>query len=268
LIYGTTPVLDHFASGWKALIQGDYEAVMPLTWRKKFGISYLFQPAFLQQLGVFGDTSRVHDFLESARSLFRFGEINLNFSNLDGACKAKSNYTLAMSEPYDPISSGYTALHKKNLKRAFNAGLNYKNTSEIAKNVTLSYRLYGNRITGVGSADYEKIAGYAAKYSDSVIAREVWSEDELQASCVCLKDHRRIYFVISSVTDKGRKNQANHFLVDNLVREYSGSGLTLDFEGSDLPGVAAFYQGFGAVDQPYCFHRWNSLPLLIKWLKG
>ena len=53
LVYGYSFYLDAMAKHWDALVLDDYEAVMPLTWRKKFGIRYLYQPAFTQQLGIF-----------------------------------------------------------------------------------------------------------------------------------------------------------------------------------------------------------------------
>ena len=54
LIYGYSYYLDHMASQWDALVLNDYEAVMPLTWNRKYGIHYLYQPFLTAQLGVFG----------------------------------------------------------------------------------------------------------------------------------------------------------------------------------------------------------------------
>ena len=42
------------AKHWDALVLGDYEAVMPLTWNKKWNISYLYQPPFTASLASFG----------------------------------------------------------------------------------------------------------------------------------------------------------------------------------------------------------------------
>ena len=53
-IYGYSFYLDHMAKHWDALVSGDYEAVMPLTWNRKYGIYYLYQPFLAAQLGVFG----------------------------------------------------------------------------------------------------------------------------------------------------------------------------------------------------------------------
>src|SRR5687768_6176429 len=55
LIYGYSFYLDHMTTDWDGLIHGDYEAVMPLPKRTKFGITYIYQPAFIASLGVFGN---------------------------------------------------------------------------------------------------------------------------------------------------------------------------------------------------------------------
>lgn len=85
LIYGYSYYLDIMSPDWDALIMGDYEIVMPLTWNRKFGITYLRQPAFTQQLGIFASLFIKDDltkaFLKKALEEFSFAEINLNYGN-------------------------------------------------------------------------------------------------------------------------------------------------------------------------------------------
>src|SRR5687767_4485589 len=75
LVYVFSFYLDHMADDWDALVLGDYEAVMPLTWKKKFGIYYLAQPFLTAQLGVFGekvDARLVNNFLAAIPSKFKY----------------------------------------------------------------------------------------------------------------------------------------------------------------------------------------------------
>src|SRR5207249_10207965 len=53
LSYGYSFYLDHLAKHWDGLVLNNYEAIMPLTWNKKFGIHYLYQPRFTENLGIF-----------------------------------------------------------------------------------------------------------------------------------------------------------------------------------------------------------------------
>ena len=52
-MYAYSWYLDIVADNWNVLVLDDYEAVMPLPFHKKFLISYISQPFFTQQLGVF-----------------------------------------------------------------------------------------------------------------------------------------------------------------------------------------------------------------------
>ena len=53
LIYAYSWYLDIVSPNWVALIKGDYKVVFPLPAKKKLGVSYISQPLFTQQLGLF-----------------------------------------------------------------------------------------------------------------------------------------------------------------------------------------------------------------------
>ena len=80
-------------------------------------------------------------------------------------------------------------------------------------------------------------------------------------------DSRRIYNVVSSVTVAGRKLNANYFLYDELIKEFSEKKIILDYEGSNVPGIEMFYRKFGATPEPYYFLKWNDLKWPLKLFK-
>ena len=47
LVYVLSWFLDIVSPDWDALVYGDYEVVMPLTYRNKLGVKYLYQPVFI-----------------------------------------------------------------------------------------------------------------------------------------------------------------------------------------------------------------------------
>src|ERR1700749_313156 len=108
IIYGYHFYLDHLAAGqWDALILGDYEAVMPLPWRRKYGIRYLYQPPFTQQTGIFTtgplNSHTIEAFLHSARQHFRFAEIFLNYGYALPALPSHANFILPLDAPYPQL---------------------------------------------------------------------------------------------------------------------------------------------------------------------
>ena len=268
------------SANWSAIIAGDYEMVMPLTWKRKYGISYLYQPAFIQQGGIYGkkkpDTATVKRFIELAMQHFRFAECTLNYSNAIPAGKDLkhslwNNYILNIENNYESISGNYDAYIRQRLNRLKKFNHQYIVSHNHQKAITIYKKLYGTRMSGIRGKDYNNFATLCDHYAGKkrTIVREVWDETgkTLLAMALFLKDEKRLYNIASSVTDIGRKKLANYFLYDAVIREFSGKGLVLDFEGSDIPGVAYFYEKWKDGNEPYPFIKWNHLPAPVKWLK-
>ena len=52
-LYPYSWYLDLVSSNWSALVEDDYRFIMPVVWKKKAGLKYVYQPFYTQQLGVF-----------------------------------------------------------------------------------------------------------------------------------------------------------------------------------------------------------------------
>src|SRR5689334_6379035 len=107
LIYGYSYYLDQMAGHWDALVYNDYESVMPLPCRNKYGIRYIYQPFLTAQLGVFGNNlspALIENFISAIPNSFRLIEVPMNASNTEGTPKGlsipRSNYTLQLSRDY------------------------------------------------------------------------------------------------------------------------------------------------------------------------
>ena len=85
MVYAYSWYLDTVCEYWEALVEDDYKSVFPLTWKKKMGIYYLFQPFFAQQLGIFSqkllNEEIVSSYIEAIPNKYHFVEINLNAFN-------------------------------------------------------------------------------------------------------------------------------------------------------------------------------------------
>ena len=104
---------------------------MPLTWNKKYGFYYLYQPAFTASLGVFGnklEAPLIKKILDAIPSKFRSIEISLNHANnfpeVILGKYPRSNYILPLNKPYDEISRTYRDNHKRNISKAMQLGCN------------------------------------------------------------------------------------------------------------------------------------------------
>jgi hypothetical protein len=275
LIYGFHYYLDHMAAGqWDALVLDDYAAVMPLTWRRKAGIRYLYQPAFTQQTGIFSyeklSPALIRAFLAASARHFRFAEIFLNHGNPLPSLRPQVNYILPLDAPYDQLAARYKKDLAYNLRRAARWDLCYSPSPSHGDLLETFRSLYAHRIPSVSPADYqrfEQLCIYLRKQQQLILRVVTSYELGLLATGLLLRDHKRLYLLQSGTLLKGRDVEANHFLLDQFIREFAGSGMILDFEGSDIPGIAHFYANFGSTQQPYFFYRHNRLPWPARLLK-
>lgn len=272
MIYARSFYLDIMSPGWQALILNDYQFVMPLTCKKKFGISYLYQPAFTQQLGVFGveipGDDIIKAFLHRASVSFKFAEINLNYeNNIDDFSKRKTNLILPLGKPFDEIKDRFRRDFVKNILKK---QLNYSADQEFTTAIELFKKVNSDKIR-LSNNDYSRFSQlcYEIKKRDGLLVRKASSHDgELLSTAILFKDHRRIYYILSATNIQGRKKEANYFLLYHLIKEFAGHDLIFDFEGSDIQPIQFFFKKFGAIEQSYTFMRWNSLPFIPKKIKN
>jgi hypothetical protein len=279
LIYAKSFYLDAMAANWDAVVLNDYEAVMPLTWKKKWGIAYLYQPSFIQQGGIFF-TQQLSDaviktFIDRAFFKFKFAEITLNYLNNLNSLKdlqvsSRNNYVLSLSKLYEEIYAGYPASIIKNLKRTKAFELQYLQDDDYNHILKLYEKLYTARLPYFSSNDFINFAAVCKimwQQNNLIIRKVINTKNELLAAVILLKDNNRLYNIISCVTKAGRDAEANYFLYDRVINEFCNAGYTLDFEGSDVKGIADFYTRFKAINETYPFVKANNLNPIIKLFK-
>lgn len=257
-IYCRFHYLQTMATQWTALVLHDYQAVMPICYRKKFCIPYSYTPAFIQQLGWVGKPIATKQIASAVKKIVWLGDVMLQHSNnwFEAAKETKTNFILPLNKSYAAIAAGYKQDLIGNLKKAAKENLVYNSSENISEAIDLYNRFYGNRMQGVKQSDFDNFKTLCNKLQQTreCLVRTVNRHNgDLLAVAVLLKDAHRIYNLANSTTPQGRKVEANPFLMDNIIREFAGSNLLFDFEGSDLPGVKPFYEKFGAVNEPY-FH--------------
>ncbi len=277
LIYAESVYLDHMASNWDGIVMNNYEAVMPLAWRKKWGISYLYQPAFIQQGGIFStgqiNENIIKDFIELAASRFRFAEFTLNYQNISPIQPQflRNNFVLQLENSYEKNYNNYNQYIRQRLKRAEKFDLKYIPSSDINEVIDLYHQLYAKKLKNLSKTDILNIKKLCEhlKKTNRAIVRKVVKRDtnELLAAVLMLRDDKRLYNIASCIVPAGKKQLANYYLYNNIINEFSGEKIILDFEGSDIPGIAYFYEKFTNENQQYPFIKWNRLSKLIKIFK-
>jgi hypothetical protein len=278
LIYAYSWYLDVVSPKWEALIEGDYKSVMPLTRNKKYGINYLYPPYFAQQLGVFSkeklSQEKVEEFLNVIPSHFKFLEINLNKLNtfeLSGfPVKKNINIELSLDSPYESLRKNFSEDTKRNIKKAIKHEVSVKKNISPSLLINIFRKNTGKKISNLTDKNYKVLANLINICIEKKYA-EVWGaytkENKLCAGVVWLIKNNRSIFLFSATDAEAKKLGAMFFLIDKFIQEHAGENIILDFEGSNLPGLARFYKGFGSDEFVYLQVKKNNLPKLVRWLK-
>lgn len=269
LIYAYSFYLDHLAKNWDALILGDYEAVMPLTWNKKFGIYYLYQPPFVAMGGVYGkdiSPTLMEDFIKAIPEKFKLVEINLNPAHTTRQERLRTNYLLAFNAPYDELRKNYRDNIKRNIKKAVEANCVFKKKIPLQDVIKLAKEQLSTvvKIDDWHWQQFEKLYAYLDIRHQAVSYGVYNSNNELLASCVIFLWFSRAYYILVGNHPNGKTLGASHYLIDRCIEEFSEHFEALDFEGSDIPSLAFFYESFGAKAEIYPALKIDRLPWYVK----
>lgn len=276
LIYGYSFYLDCMSPGWDALVLDDYTAVMPITWKKKYRIAYLYQPFLTAQLGVFGKEIGIgitDQFIRRIPSYFKLIEISLNSCNIinefDANVTKRKNYTLQLNKIYQDLYNSYSDNVKRNCKKAIEQGCTITTGFDIEKIIEMALqqmKIYGKE-PAENVTRFRSLYNLLAQKKMATTYGVISAEKKLLSSCVFFFSHNRAYYILVGNHPSSKSTGASHLLIDTFIKDHAGKELLLDFEGSDIPGLASFYGSFGATQETYPFMKINKLPFYLKWLK-
>jgi hypothetical protein len=269
-VYAFSWYLDLSSPGWDALLEDDYSCVFPLTHKCKWGISYLAQPFFSQQLGIFSamdvSADRVSEFIRAIPARFRYAEIQLNAMNSvapgNGEIVKRSNYELYLGAEYAQIAGSYSQNTRRNIRKAKESGVTI-DLSCTAENLVHVFREnFGRKEGKLADANYCTITsiinhGLANKMGYILAAGSGHSKHD--ACAFFMTDRQRVYFLFAASTPEARNNGAMFFLIDHFIAHHAGKGLTVDFEGGNDPNLGRFYGSFGASETTYPLLKLNRL---------
>ena len=277
-IYAYSWYLDVVHPDWEALVEDDYLSVMPLTSGKKFGVNYLYQPYFVQQLGVFSKTpltqEKTMEFLEAIPKHYRFAEIRMNESNAfnEGfqGVEYHRNVLLDLNQSYESIRANYHTNTKRNLAKAEANNLQIVDTVIPYHVVALFTDNRGAYLDKWGDAEYKRLTRLAQIAEKRRFAFMLGVTEkgvgELLCAAIFMKTADRITFLFSGLKQEGKEKQAMTFLLDHVIQKFANQPITFDFEGSDDDNLAHFYLGFGGHEVQYPSYSFNRLSLIGKSL--
>ena len=289
-IYGLSWYLDIVSPSWEALVKevaGRYVAVLPLPVRTKWGMRYLQQPSFTQQLGVFfvealgpADWQTIGQLLRQRFRLvssYAFNTANTELlapgpSLLGIAGTRQQTYCLSLNQPYERLLAGYKPNRRWRLNQSRRRPLHLEPTTDIELVLKLFTEHTAHKIKGlIGEAyEYRLLRSLYAAASARGLA-QLWQArtdaDGVVALVLFWVFNGQFIYIFSGASSAGKQYGAVTRLLDEVFRQHAGQNLSFDFEALPLSNLVSFYSSFGSVPTPFFSITRNELPWPIRQVK-
>jgi hypothetical protein len=275
-MYAYSWYLDIVADNWDVLILNDYEAVMPIPWKRKYGIKYVYPLLWVLELGVFyaDNKTKIAAFLATLFNKFRFVESKLNstekFISRKNQLVGKQFQTLSLKEVYPAIYSKYRNDRKKDIRKAVHLDLIEKWNDIPDKLIVLFKNNVGKRTPNILEHDYTILENLMLACLERKVGEILSIYDKnsnLVASGFFIKHKDVVTILVSSTDFKNRNNGANTFLIDRAIFKFQKNFNTFNFGGSSIKSIAKYFLSFGAKTEDYQQVKYNKLPFLLRFFK-
>lgn len=249
-------------------VYGDFESFIYIPYRKKYGIVYAYRPVFYQQCVLVGNEKHYAALMDAVQRRIKYGDISLDRFKTN---TTRTNYQLNLNAPYETLRANFSTNHKRNCNKA-----KYLRIEKVATPEAL-IRLFVHEKEAVFSPSHLteiKNAIHALSKAEPMQTKlshfVAFDGDTAVAATLFITHNQRLYYLLgaSLKNDPNYSSKGLFALFNHLIQHHAQTPTTLDFEGSDIPGIARFFKGFGAVKTHYFTLKWNKLPFPLNKLKS
>jgi hypothetical protein len=261
--------LDAVFPNWELLVVGDYESVLPLFSKNKFGVIYNLTPLFFRALEWMGkslEMEETHDFLCE-----RFHFFKLSF-HLEDNTKHVSNpaifQCLTMGKTYEELNKLYSTNLKRKLKDFVKSKARLEETKDFSELINLFRMEKGAQFGHLGNHDFERLNRLMENgwnVGQCFLLKVVLNGKTL-ASAAFIKIGKKLLYLKGIVTAEGKKIGAMQAIFDAVIQSHCEVCIWLDFGGSNNEGLADFNRKFGASDFQYLLLSQLPKRQPLKWV--
>ncbi|WP_088655657.1 hypothetical protein [Geofilum rhodophaeum] len=260
LIYADSWYLDLVAPQWEAVVSDDYSILWPLTINRKHLWPMLVQPMFTQQLGIFSSQPLDKQMVTQIYKKNPYPILTLQ-SHAQTKWPAarqvtsKQNAVLPLQKDYDSLQKAFRKGRKHSVKKVLKDPGIYLSHASTEAFITFTqkhnnYNLAERHLQLLQAL----ITGALARHNGFILSAESEDKGPL-AMAFFLRKYQRIIHLSGHSSTGGLAKDGMSLIINQVIKDYAGSDYLLDFEGSDLKGVASFYRSFGADVECYQSYR-------------
>ena len=273
-IYAYSWYLDAVCDNWDAIIQGDYEIIMPLPYYSKYNYKIIKQPPFTYQLGIFSSKKfikiELEKFINNIPRIYKEIELNLNkynnFTNCTWNISKNKYYAIDLINSYSQLFDEYTF----DLKNAIQKSLQDKffiRTNLSVLEVT-GFLRRNNYLSN--EKDYNNLRRliFVLKKKRLLLAFGAYNrQNTLIGVSLYIFSHYNTHLLLIVTSQDAEKEQVVSLLIDKFFQINSEKDITLNFDVALPEQTNEIIKNFGAKE--YCSKTISikRIPKVIKWFR-
>lgn len=258
--YAYTWYLDALTQGkWQALILGDYDAMMPLPYHRKYLYQRrVYQPFLSQSFGPIGQEITSDIVCAIAKHLqkqYPHSHLMLpvvsDDQQVQGQVEKRTTQLIDISRDIDAIRADYSKDRRRRIK------INrHKVEVEFNQDIDQYFDYYKSAAYPISKPILRQSSMFmrllkACNDHGCLEMITMKQEGELLNTAAMIITQSRVINLIGVSTELARSLSANALKIDAMIQRYCGDKVVFDFFGSSLPGVYKFNQQFGANTEHY-----------------
>lgn len=251
---------------------GSIMAFMPVTVKKKWGLTVFTNPLLTPYQGIFFSNEASYEKEESLQSYMKdctdqiihklrkqhFFKVNfhpaytcwLPFYFNGYRQTTYYSYMLDGIKNHDAIFAGFRSNIKNKIRKAESL-LTLEETSDYESLYVLNQKTFQKQSLQVpfSKSLLKEIIQASGQQHKILLARD--NHGSIHAAQLIIWDQMSAYNLLLGTDPELRQSGAAPFLMWHAIRVASGYTDRFDFEGSRLPGIQPFFESFGARPVPY-----------------
>lgn len=255
---------------WFLLVYGNYEAIMPVSYVRKYGFTFVLMPKLCQQLGVFSEkddpkiNQKFYDFLDQnfLVAIYAFNGDNQFLQQV----QKKSSYLIQKND-YSTVKKNYSTHRRRNVRIIGDLVENIKVKKDWHE-IDRSFFIKNIKGTSKGADNLHYFQLFKKLLENNIGQLRILEfKNHVQSFVYLYEGKNRRY--LSLFINRFPQINPNFpsIMIDHCLQEFIADK-DFDFMGSEIENVAKFNERFGSFSYQYPLLSNDKFTLLKKlWKK-
>lgn len=278
-VYAYSWYLDRVCDNWIALIDGDYEALMPLPVFNWKGNNIIDMPVLSKYLGVFSNklmtNQLISSFINAIPSEYCYVFQILNkFNPLTEPVEHFHKqllpiFTMDLMSNYTKISSQYNRQALESIQSALKHKMIVLSGLQTREYMSFYIKNKSKSSKKLDEKDIRKMRALIShslfhNFGEILGAYDV--NNNLCATAIFIGTHQKVYVPFHIVNNEPIALKALYLIFDNFIKKHSEKNILMSFEMNINHEKNTIFSDLGAIPSHCVIIEKNKLPIWHRWI--